>query len=147
MKVSIAIATHNRASELRQTLDTLVRIDCRSVDDHEVLVIGNNCTDDTAEVVGSFRPQFGDRLRYIEEPKQGLSHARNRALAESRFEMIAFLDDDVDVDPNWLHALVDAFREEKCAVVGGRAYLVFPSVRRVWLSDRNVWLLSKVSRG
>jgi GT2 family glycosyltransferase len=147
MKVSISIATHNRASELRRTLDSLVQIDTCSVDDYEMLVVGNNCSDDTAEVARWFMSRFGERLRYFEEPNQGLSHARNRAVAECRFEIVAFLDDDVNVDPNWLNGLVKAFREENCAVVGGRAYLVYPYARPSWLSEKNEGLLSPVERG
>jgi glucosyl-dolichyl phosphate glucuronosyltransferase len=147
MKVSIAIPTHNRAAELCQTLRTLSQIDTSSVDDYEVLVVGNNCTDDTAEIARRFRPKFGEGLRYVEEPQQGLSHARNRAVAESRYEIIAFLDDDVDVDPNWLKALVKAYQEENCAAVGGKAYLIFPGGRPEWLSPQEDGKLSRVDLG
>jgi glycosyltransferase involved in cell wall biosynthesis len=49
MRYSIVIATHNRANELRQTLDSLARL--RTADDWEVVVVDNNSTDDTREVI------------------------------------------------------------------------------------------------
>jgi glycosyltransferase involved in cell wall biosynthesis len=147
MNVSIAIATFNRATELQLTLITLTRLQAHEVDDWEIVVVGNNCSDETANVVASFIPEFEGRLRYVEEFRQGLSHARNRALIEARFEIIAFLDDDVDVDPYWLDALVKTFRAEDCAAVGGRAYLVYPHGRPQWLSEKREGLLSKVEHG
>jgi GT2 family glycosyltransferase len=147
MKVSIVIATYNRASDLYLTLKSLKGIDTGSVDDWEVLVVGNNCTDETSSVVASCEPEFGGRLRYIEEPLQGLSHARNRGVEESRFDIIAFLDDDVDVDLLWLRGLVTAYETEECGGVGGRAFLIYPDIRPAWLNDESEGLLTKVEHG
>ena len=65
-------------------------------------------------------PLFGGRLRGVRESKQGLSHARNRAVAEARHEIIAFLDDDVDVDVNWLRSLAAAYEGGDYAAVERR---------------------------
>jgi len=147
MKISIAIPTHNRAGELEQTLRTLSEIDTRSVEDYEVLVVGNGCTDDTEHVARHFAPAFGGRLRYVHEDNLGLNHARNRAVAESRFEVLALLDDDVQVDSGWLSAVVMAFQSEDCAAVGGKAYLIYPQEKPRWLGEKVEGHLSKVDRG
>jgi glycosyltransferase involved in cell wall biosynthesis len=147
MKVSIAIATYNRAGEVARTLDSLARVDARLAEEYELILVANNCTDDTAAVAAARAPEFGGRFRYVEENRQGLSHARNRAIAESRFEIVAFLDDDVEVDGAWLNALVTAFKIEGCAAVGGRAYLIYPEGRPAWLNDTSEGLLTKVECG
>jgi glycosyltransferase involved in cell wall biosynthesis len=147
MKISIAIPTHNRAGELEQTLRTLSEIDTRSVEDYEVLVVGNGCTDDTEHVARHFAPAFGGRLRYVNEDNLGLNHARNRAVAESRFEVLALLDDDVQVDSGWLSAVVMAFQSEDCAAVGGKAYLIYPQEKPRWLGEKVEGHLSKVDQG
>jgi glycosyltransferase involved in cell wall biosynthesis len=145
---TIAIATYNRAAEVGLTLDGLLRLEVGRATQWEVLVIGNNCTDDTHAVVASFEPRFGGRLRYVEEPRQGLSHARNRAISEARYEVVAFLDDDVDVDPQWLGALAGAFDSGDYAGVGGRATLRYPLPGRPsWLAERNEGFLTKVELG
>jgi glycosyltransferase involved in cell wall biosynthesis len=147
MNVSIAIATYNRAAEVEKTLATLARLDTAGCPEYEILLIDNNSPDATAEVVNRFVPLFGGRLRYVREEKQGLSHARNRAIEEAKFEIVSYLDDDVDVDPNWLRCLCDAFAGGAVAAVGGRAYLVFPGPKPAWLGDAIEGLLTKVELG
>ena len=84
MRISIAIATYNRADELERTLSSLALVDQSGLDDFEVLVIDNNSNDSTAEVARRMSDLFGGRLRRVLESKQGLSHARNRAISEAR---------------------------------------------------------------
>jgi glycosyltransferase involved in cell wall biosynthesis len=147
VNVSIAIATYNRADYLRLTLQSLTRLENSRSGEYEIVVVANACTDDTIAVVESFIPQFRGRLRCVVEEKQGLSHARNRAIAETRFEIVSFLDDDVEVDARWLNALIAAFQEEDCAVVGGKAYLIYPQAKPRWLGEQNEGHLSKVDLG
>jgi glycosyltransferase involved in cell wall biosynthesis len=145
--VSISIATYNRAAEVEKTLLTLSRLDPTGCPEYEVLVVDNNSTDATPAVVERMASLFGGRLRYVREQRQGLSHARNRAIDEARYEVVAYLDDDVDVDPRWLWHLCDAYTGGDAAGVGGRAYLVFPSPRPAWLGEPIEGLLTKVELG
>lgn len=147
MRVTVAIATYNRADEVERTLVTLARLDTDGCPDHEVLVVDNNSTDDTPDVVARFAPLFAGRLKYTRETRQGLSHARNTAMREAKYEIVAFLDDDVDVSSEWLRRLSAVFAEEDVATVGGRAFLVYPSERPKWLSEEIEGLLTKVELG
>lgn len=147
MGISIAIATYNRAGELELTLASLARGDRRGFEDFEVLVIDNNSTDHTAQVATKLAPLFGGRLRHILEEKQGLSHARNRAISEARYDIVAFLDDDVNVDLNWMRQLAVAYQDEEVAAVGGRASLNYPSTKPKWLGEGEEALLTKVELG
>jgi glycosyltransferase involved in cell wall biosynthesis len=147
MNVSIAIATYNRADELQKTLAGLLQLDTAGCPEHEVLVVDNNSKDETAAVVNRMMPVFGGRLRYVREQKQGLSHARNRAIDDARYEIVAYLDDDVDTDPQWLKCLCAAYDSEDVAVVGGRAYLVYPGPKPRWLGESIEGLLTKVDLG
>lgn len=144
--ITIAIPTYNRADELRLTLESLMRIRSAGVE-HEILIIDNNCSDSTAQVVETAAGRFSGRLRRVVEMKQGLCYARNRAIAESRGHLVAFLDDDVEVDPNWLEALASAHSVGLYAAVGGKAYLIYPQMRPAWITDRDEGLLSKVDHG
>ncbi len=62
-------------------------------------------------------------MRYIAEPRRGLSRARNAGIAAARGQIIAFTDDDVTVTPNWLEYIKAGFADPLVAVVTG---LVLP---------------------
>ena len=96
VKISVSICTHNRQESLLRTLKSLREQEKVSAD-LEILVIDNNCTDGTAQVVQEFREVVP--VRRILEPKQGLSHARNRAAAEFCGDVLLFTDDDIRLDP------------------------------------------------
>jgi glycosyltransferase involved in cell wall biosynthesis len=147
MNVSIAIPTYNRAAEVEKTLATLAHLDPAGCPEYEVLLIDNNSTDHTRAVADRMAPLFGGRLRRVLEEQQGLNHARNRAVEEARYEIVAYLDDDVDVDPKWLRHLSDAYASGDVAGVGGRAYLVYPRPRPAWLGESIEGLLSRVELG
>ena len=72
MKVTVAIATYNRADEVEKTLETLTKLDATGCPEYEILLVDNNSTDTTAEVVQRMAPRFDGRLRYVRENKQGL---------------------------------------------------------------------------
>ena len=150
MFVTISIQTYNNACVLEQALQSLAGLRCPQGVDYEILVVDNNSSDDTAAVVERSRVLLGSRLRGVFEPKQGLSFARNRAIAEAGGEIIAFVDDDTLVDAEWLAGHVAAYREdERTVATGGRVLLQWPQgmVRPRWLSSDLEGLLSAVDLG
>lgn len=147
MFLTISIQTYNNAHTLAQTLESLRAL--RSVPgiEYEILVVDNNCTDDTPAVLDRYGEVLSPRLRHVLEPRQGLSHARNRALHEAKGGIVAFLDDDVIVDSGWLQAVVSAFEEHAADVVGGKSYLIYPGEKPAWLTAEYEELLSRVDYG
>lgn len=106
--VTVAICTYDRADLLEVTLDSVADMSVPREMEWELLVVDNNSTDATREVVAGYEGVLP--VRYLLETKQGLSHARNRAVREARGEYIVWTDDDVRVSENWLAAYGDAFR-------------------------------------
>jgi O-antigen biosynthesis protein len=101
--VTVAVCTRDRADDLARCLDALLRLDYPRLD---LLVIDNApATDATERLV---RARYPD-VRYVREPRPGLDWARNRAILESRGEILAYTDDDVIVDRGWVSALVRVF--------------------------------------
>ncbi len=103
--VTVAICTRDRAADLARCLDA---VDALSPQPDEVIVVDNGSQDDAVrEVVAQHQ-----RARYVLEPQPGLDRARNRAIAESHGDIIAFTDDDVVVDPLWIAALQKSFADD-----------------------------------
>ena len=93
--VSVAICTRDRAETIGATLQSLERQTYRNI---EVLVIDNAPSSDaTKQLVHADFPL----ARYIHEPRRGLNHARNSAVAEAHGSIVAFIDDDAAADPAW----------------------------------------------
>jgi glycosyltransferase involved in cell wall biosynthesis len=134
LRVTVAVITYNRSSFLRQTLSGLVRQDYPE-GGWELLVVDNNSTDDTADVVASFMGSAA-RPRRILETRPGLDHGRNRAIEEARGDVIALVDDDILLEPDWLTQLVAPFASQSShsiGVVGGEVVPVFPDGLPKWL--------------
>jgi GT2 family glycosyltransferase len=103
--LTVAVCTRDRPADLAACLESLGRLD-RRVD---VLVVDNAPSDDRTRQVVSQAPV---RARYVLEPRQGLSWARRRAIAESHNDLLGFVDDDVRVDAGWASAAAAPFAAE-----------------------------------
>jgi glucosyl-dolichyl phosphate glucuronosyltransferase len=134
LRVTVAVITYNRSRFLRETLGAMV-LQSYPAECWELLVVDNNSTDDTGEVVASFA--FSNPSpRHILETKQGLDHGRNRAIEEARGDLVVLADDDILVGPDWLTQLVAPFSSEnahRIGVVGGEVVPVFPDGVPAWL--------------
>lgn len=106
MDISVLIGTFNRCSLLAATLDSLAAMRVPLDLEWEVIVVDNNSTDGTRDLVESRTGSFPVSLRYLFEPRQGKAHAIAAGLSTSTARVIAFTDDDVQVDVGWLEAAV-----------------------------------------
>lgn len=125
MGSTVAICTHNRARVLAATVRSVVG------QADEVLVVDNASTDDCATVVAELGAVY-ENVRYVLEPNLGLSHARNRALAEAAGDVVVFLDDDAVAGPGLVAAHVEAYADFRVGATGGRIELDWPKGRRPW---------------
>jgi GT2 family glycosyltransferase len=116
--LSIIIATYTRAALLDECLRHLA--DQQFAAGDEVIVVDNGSTDDTGGVATSHRSRFPVPLRLLYEPTPGKSHALARALSAASSDVLAFLDDDVNVDRQWLDVVRDTMSDPGIALIGGR---------------------------
>ena len=130
--VSVVVGTYNRASSLRQTLNSLAALDTRGLRG-EFIIVDNNSSDDTRAVIEAFLPLAPLPARYMFEPHQGVSYARNTGIDAASSEVIAFTDDDVLVDRNWLQEIARAFALENPAAIGGKIVPQWPASPPAWL--------------
>lgn len=134
--ISVLIATYNRSESLKDTLDSLLNLECNGSYDYEVIIADNNSKDKTKDVVEYYQGKFEGRLRYLFEPIQGKSYALNSAINVAKGKIIAFTDDDVIVDKQWLTEIKNTFRNTEIGIVGG-------IINPIWLSKKPSWLTEK----
>ena len=120
MKVTVILCTYNRCSSLATTLDSLAGQKLPHSVEWEVLVVDNNSNDRTREVVEKFIQTHSVRFRYLFEPVQGLSYARNAGIREAEGNVLAFVDDDVTVESTWLQNLTVPLHMSQWGGIGGR---------------------------
>ncbi|MEG2613735.1 MAG: glycosyltransferase family 2 protein [Alistipes sp.] len=135
IRLSLIIATYNRAASLITALESVVAQDA-APDTWECVVVNNNSQDDTDERFAAFAAHYPSlHLRCVRETQQGLSHARNRGIAESAGEILAIIDDDERINAGFIAAYLEFFdRNPAIASAGGRIIPEYPSGRPTWIS-------------
>jgi len=133
--VSVILPTYNRVALLRIAVEALLRQTAPD-DSYEIVVVDNNSTDRTADLLASFDDP---RVRAVREPRQGLSFARNTGLGSARGRIVALTDDDVEVAPDWIDTILLAMAAHpEVDAVGGRVLPAWPDDKPSWLT-RDHW--------
>lgn len=124
--LSIVICTYNRADWLETCLASL-EPQCQDGSRVEVIVVDNNSTDETKQISGGFCGR-SQNFRYVFEEKQGLSHARNRGMAEASGAYVAYIDDDARASADWVEQVFRFFAANPGATAVGGPYKPFSTV-------------------
>lgn len=128
---SVVVATHNRAHALGRVLESLLAQNVAQA--FEIIVVDNRSSDSTRSVVEEFVRSSSGIVRYVREERPGAAAARNTGIEAARGAIIAFVDDDEFVWPDWLAALDDVYQQHPDAwCVGGRVLLELPEVQPKW---------------
>ena len=119
LRVSVIVPTSARPAQLERCLRALA--DLRD-EPFEVIVV-DNCPQvpGARQAVEALDGRLG--VRYVAEPRPGSSVARNRGIREASGDIVAFLDDDVVVDRDWLRWLIEPFEDPQVTATTG---LVLP---------------------
>ena len=131
--VSVVLPTYNRSGDLEEAVNSAL---CQTepADSYELIVVDNNSTDQTAELLEYLTSIHRGRVRAITERTQGVSHARNAGIAAATAPIVAFFDDDVHVTPEWIATIRRTFQERAdIDCIGGK---VLPN----WLAPPPRWL-------
>ncbi len=135
IRLSLIIATYNRSAPLLAALESVVRQDADPAE-WECVVVNNNSKDDTEARFAEFAARHPAlSLRMVRETRQGLSHARNRGIAETSGPCIAIIDDDERINEGFVSAYIRFFdRHPEAAAAGGRIIPEYLSGRPAWMS-------------
>jgi glycosyltransferase involved in cell wall biosynthesis len=109
--ISIVICTRDRTDLLEGCVRALLALDYPQ---YEVLVVDNAPSSEATANLVSTLP-----ARYIREDLPGLNRARNAGIAQARYEIVAFIDDDARPDRGWLSAIASAFEDPQVMAVSG----------------------------
>lgn len=130
--ISAVICTYNRCSILGNAIESLCNQTlCSS--QYEIIVVDNNSTDATREVVESFLNFYN--IRYLFESRQGLSYARNSGWENAQGKYIAYFDDDCQVPTNWMTEAKKIIENLEPYVFGGPTYPFYDLSKPQWFKD------------
>ncbi|MCR9203192.1 MAG: glycosyltransferase [Halobacteriovoraceae bacterium] len=132
--ISIIIPAYNAVRTLQWTLSS-IRNSTYPQDKLEVIVVDNNSTDDLLGFLKGY-----PEVNYILEPRQGRSFARNSGIEQSTGELVAFLDADVYIDPDWLETLANNLKRDD---LGGGGARVVPT-NEVGLDSLNKFRMKSI---
>lgn len=132
--ITVAIVTRNRASLLRECLESLSLQKVSS--DWRVIVVDNGSDDDTFAVASAFasaNPRFGVTV----EPQPGASRARNRAAHEAATPYLLFVDDECTFPDGYVERASTLVRKRQPACFGGPVHARFAAEppRPIWYKD------------
>jgi glycosyltransferase involved in cell wall biosynthesis len=133
--ITAVMSTYNRCDSLPTAMESVLNQETGGVS-YELIVVDNNSNDATRQVVESFISRGHTNLRYVFEPKQGLSHGRNAGIENARGAIVAFVDDDVRAERDWIANIkraFDTYADVEC--VGGK---ILPN----WKTEPPAWLNS-----
>jgi glycosyltransferase involved in cell wall biosynthesis len=134
---TVVICTFNRSALLASALTSLAAIRSHPNLPWEVLVVDNNSTDDTRQVIQRAAAAFPVRLRYEFEPEQGKSRALNRAIAVTTSPILVFGDDDQTFDADWVsEACRPLLEDPSISYAGGPVLPTWTAQAPAWLDTR-----------
>jgi glycosyltransferase involved in cell wall biosynthesis len=112
LRASVIVCTRDRADDLARCLKSLYPLLAAG---HEIIVVDNRPSgQETSQLVSRY-----PGVRYVIEPRTGLSAARNCGVAIALHDIVAFTDDDAEVEPGWLKSIVPNFADPTVALVTG----------------------------
>lgn len=137
--VSVVVCTRDRPEALGRCLDSLRRGRVRP---REIVVVDNaSRTDATRDLVAAMPD-----VRYVREHRPGLSIARNTGVRETTGEIVAFTDDDVVVDPEWVSNLVPPFADARVMAVTGTVLPGELTTRAQRMAEERLWSFNREFR-
>ncbi len=151
-RIDIGICTFRRA-HLRETLDSLARLDCPAEWDVRIVVADNDDTPSARALVEAVAATHPFTLDYVHAPARNISLARNACLDAATGDYLAFIDDDERADPHWLQALVEALESAQADVALGPVDAAYDETAPRWMRDgafhntRPVWVDGTIITG
>lgn len=133
--LTVIICTYNRAKYIGPLLESLAA-NTLPKSEYEILLVDNNCQDNTHEVCEQFAAMHSDiNFRYVVETEQGLSAARNCGILHAKGDIIVYVDDDALVDSTYLQSYADYFAlHPDVMALGGPVEPLYETAEPAWFT-------------
>ena len=118
--LSLVVCCHNSSAVIEPTIEALANQEVPAGLPMELVLVDNNCRDDTVEKVRRCFAGAPGELRILRESQPGLIHARRTGVREARYDLLFWVDDDNILAPGWLRRACEVFAEQpRVGAVGG----------------------------
>jgi len=121
MLISVIIPCYNVAPYIERCLESVIQ---QTYTNYELIIVDNNCSDDTMEKVGTYLKKHNQKAILLSEERQGSSSARNKGLNAAKGEWIQFLDADDALLPEKIAHQVGLLKESDASLIWGATYEV-----------------------
>ena len=132
--LSVVICTYNRNDLLTICLQKIVAFYPKSFT-VETIVVNNNSTDHTAATIQNFSKQY-PWLTIVDEPLQGLSHARNAGFQAAKHPWVLYLDDDATIDSDLFNRVFMHITSSTYKCIGGLYLPWYVTEKPKWFRDK-----------
>ena len=141
--ITLIICTYNREKYIGPLLDSIAKNDYPTTD-YEIVLVDNNCTDNTHGVCEQFATTHPEiAFRYVTEPEQGLSAARNKGIKEAKGDIVIYVDDDALVDADYIRIYAEHFAASpETMAAGGPIEPLYETEEPKWMSPYTKALLT-----
>lgn len=133
MIIDAILPTYDRANLLPLAIESALVAAASSCSNIRIIVVDNNSSDNTREVVEHYAAKSDGKVIYLFEREQGRHHALNLGIAYSTAEIIAFFDDDEILDRNWFNVIEENLSDCTVDYIGG-------PYNPIWISEPPSWL-------
>ena len=129
MHVSVILTIRNESAHIKKCLDSIIN---QSYEDFEIIILDDNSTDNTVEIVNTFNDK---RIRLYNALQKELGHAnlRNYALKKACGKYIFITDGDCVPHYDWISEGLRVFENENCVGVEGKTF--YESIKSITVAD------------
>ena len=134
IEISVVVPAYQEANDIEQVLDRLIDTLGQRLDNFEVIVVADGCTDGT-ETKAAKHPD--SRIKVLSyHPNRGKGYALRHGTKEAAGKYVAFCDGDLDIHPDSILVLYDLLKLEQAeAAVGSKMHtnsiVEYPKFRRL----------------
>jgi len=128
MKLSIIIPVYNEEKNIKKTLNSIVN---QKIKADEIIVVDNNCTDKTIDIVKKYK-----KIKVIKEKKQGIGAARTAGFNNANGDILIKCDADTILPPQFIKKIKTVFSQQSDVVA-----ITFPLISHDFFLAKNTTIL------